>query len=59
MRRISGICVVFLSGLFVSTSTFAQATSGDQDKAGREVKNIVLIHGAWANGSSWGKLIPL
>jgi pimeloyl-ACP methyl ester carboxylesterase len=23
------------------------------------VKNIVLVHGAWANGSSWAKVIPL
>jgi pimeloyl-ACP methyl ester carboxylesterase len=23
------------------------------------VKNIVLVHGAWANGSSWSKVIPL
>jgi pimeloyl-ACP methyl ester carboxylesterase len=23
------------------------------------VKNIVLVHGAWADGSSWSKLIPL
>jgi pimeloyl-ACP methyl ester carboxylesterase len=23
------------------------------------VKNIVLVHGAWANGSSWSKIIPL
>jgi pimeloyl-ACP methyl ester carboxylesterase len=22
------------------------------------VKNIVLVHGAWADGSSWSKLIP-
>jgi pimeloyl-ACP methyl ester carboxylesterase len=21
--------------------------------------NIVLVHGAWADGSSWGKVIPL
>jgi hypothetical protein len=20
--------------------------------------NIVLVHGAWADGSSWGKVIP-
>jgi pimeloyl-ACP methyl ester carboxylesterase len=24
-----------------------------------EVKNVVLVHGAWADGSSWSKLIPL
>lgn len=23
------------------------------------VKNIVLVHGAWADGSSWAKVIPL
>src|ERR1017187_8746872 len=23
------------------------------------VKNIVLVHGAWADGSSWSKIIPL
>jgi len=28
--------------------------------AGQEpVKNIVLVHGAWADGSSWAKIIPL
>jgi pimeloyl-ACP methyl ester carboxylesterase len=25
----------------------------------QSVTNIVLVHGAWANGSSWSKLIPL
>jgi pimeloyl-ACP methyl ester carboxylesterase len=24
-----------------------------------EIKNVVLVHGAWADGSSWSKLIPL
>lgn len=23
------------------------------------VKNVVLVHGAWADGSSWSKIIPL
>ncbi len=23
------------------------------------VKNVVLVHGAWANGSSWSKVVPL
>src|SRR5215469_15395522 len=23
------------------------------------VKNIILVHGAWADGSSWSKVIPL
>jgi len=25
----------------------------------KPLKNIVLVHGAWANGSSWAKIIPL
>ena len=32
---------------------FAQANSP------QGTKNIVLVHGAWADGSSWSKLIPL
>jgi pimeloyl-ACP methyl ester carboxylesterase len=28
-------------------------------KAATQIKNVVLIHGAWADGSSWSKLIPL
>jgi len=26
---------------------------------GNSVRNIVLVHGAWADGSSWAKVIPL
>ena len=26
---------------------------------GAAIKNIVLVHGAWADGSSWSKVIPL
>src|SRR3989449_6387275 len=25
----------------------------------QEVRNIVIVHGAWADGSSWSKVIPL
>ena len=25
----------------------------------QSVKNVVLVHGAWADGSSWSKVIPL
>jgi pimeloyl-ACP methyl ester carboxylesterase len=30
-----------------------------QRTASPEVQNIVLVHGAWADGSSWGTVIPL
>src|SRR6266576_6263338 len=30
-----------------------------QPKGGPTVANIVLVHGAWADGSSWSRVIPL
>jgi hypothetical protein len=34
-----------------------QAT--ERQKANRGVTNIVLVHGAWADGSSWSRVTPL
>jgi len=30
-----------------------------EDRASDGVPNVVLVHGAWADGSSWSKVIPL
>ena len=30
-----------------------------QSKSPQGVRNIVIVHGAWADGSSWSKVIPL
>src|SRR5580704_16604852 len=30
-----------------------------QEKSMSSIKNIVLVHGAWADGSSWSKVLPL
>src|ERR1700733_3218881 len=30
-----------------------------QASAAQGVKTVVLVHGAWANSSSWSKVIPL
>src|SRR5216110_234430 len=30
-----------------------------QAKPPQGVRNIVIVHGAWADGSSWSKVIPL
>ncbi len=30
-----------------------------QPAAPVEARNVVLIHGAWADGSSWAEVIPL
>jgi pimeloyl-ACP methyl ester carboxylesterase len=35
-------------------------SQGIAKAAGQEpIKNVVLVHGAWADGSSWAKIIPL
>jgi len=41
--------------LVTATPTGAMA----QTKPSRGVTNVVLVHGAWADGSSWSKVIPL
>jgi pimeloyl-ACP methyl ester carboxylesterase len=35
------------------------AFSGANDAQTQPVKNIVLVHGAFADGTSWGKVIPI
>lgn len=59
-RRIAGrlgtaarVCAVSVAILITSAPTIARA------QAGQPVKNIVLVHGAFADGSSWAKVIPL
>ena len=47
--------VVALGLLSVTTATSAAR----QERQSRGVTNIVLVHGAWADGSSWSKVIPL
>jgi len=34
-------------------------TTGAAAQMDKTVKNVVLVHGAWADGSSWAKVIPL
>jgi pimeloyl-ACP methyl ester carboxylesterase len=47
--------VVAVALLVAATATGATA----HQKPNRGVTNIVLVHGAWADGSSWSKVIPL
>ena len=42
----------------IALSVAASATLA-ADKEPRGVRNVVLVHGAWADGSSWAKVIPL
>jgi pimeloyl-ACP methyl ester carboxylesterase len=40
-------------------ATGALAVAASTAIAADAVKNVVLVHGAWADGSSWAKVIPL
>ncbi len=50
-RTIFIMVASFLLAIAVATGAAAQTDKG--------VKNVVLVHGAWADGSSWSKVIPL
>src|SRR5262245_19463981 len=54
LRKLTA-AVVSVAMLVVAKATHAT----EQQKQSRGVTNIVLVHGAWADGSSWSKVIPL
>src|SRR5260221_11348912 len=43
--------------LFFALGFSALTIAADRDAT--RVRNVVLVHGAWADGSSWAKVIPL
>jgi len=47
--------LTILAGLFAAPFGIAHAQSAPPVKA----KNVVLVHGAWADGSSWADVIPI
>jgi pimeloyl-ACP methyl ester carboxylesterase len=48
---------IAIAALFVAGALATGAAA--QTNISTAVKNIVLVHGAWADGSSWSKVIPL
>jgi pimeloyl-ACP methyl ester carboxylesterase len=53
MRTISAL-------LLLVCCLVASAASGDAAPAtnGHQIRNVILVHGAWADGSSWSAVIP-
>jgi len=51
--RTLGAAVVAVALLVAATATGAT----EPQKQSRGVTNIVLVHGAWADGSTWSKVI--
>ncbi|CAA9339628.1 MAG: hypothetical protein AVDCRST_MAG56-7849 [uncultured Cytophagales bacterium] len=48
-----------LSALFASVLTLSSTLPARAQSAPAGVKNVVLVHGAFADGSSWAKVIPV
>jgi len=48
------LCLGLPLAAFLPSLAVAQTSNANQ-----AVRNIVLVHGAWANGSSWSPVIPL
>lgn len=49
--------LIAISGVFIAAVASPDVSAQGNPLAG--VKNIVLVHGAWADGSCWSKVIPL
>lgn len=50
---------LLLTAALHSVGYAQQAPESSRDNSNRGVRNIVLVHGAWADGSSWSRVIPL
>ena len=57
MRRVNIAGKATLWGLLALTPMSGKAQTAPAQPL--HVHNIVLVHGAWADGSSWNKIIPL
>jgi pimeloyl-ACP methyl ester carboxylesterase len=53
VRIVAATCTALLAIVVPAVKATAQTQSPT------EVKTVLLIHGAWADGSSWSKVIPL
>jgi pimeloyl-ACP methyl ester carboxylesterase len=46
-------------GVILAVIQIAAQSANAATDAIQPIKNVVLVHGAWADGSSWDKIIPL
>jgi len=51
------IALIAFAGFLLTAVFHTEAAA--QAKSSQGVRNIVIVHGAWADGSSWSKVIPL
>lgn len=53
------IAAAAVAGVLVIGNAFAQDAVATLTPAPVRAENVVLVHGAWADGSSWAKVIPI
>jgi pimeloyl-ACP methyl ester carboxylesterase len=51
-RKLAMVAISMLSAMLIAGEASAQTTKPAQ------ARNVVLVHGAWADGSSWAEVIP-
>ena len=51
------IALIAIAGTLLTAMFHTEAVA--QTKSPQGVRNIVIVHGAWADGSSWSNVIPL
>jgi pimeloyl-ACP methyl ester carboxylesterase len=56
-KRLKNLSTAAVAAALLVAAT--ATTAAEQQKQSHGVANIVLVHGAWADGSSWSKVIPL
>jgi pimeloyl-ACP methyl ester carboxylesterase len=56
---IATLTLIALSGFANAQNENLTQQSGINDAIATNVTNIILVHGAWADGSSWSKVIPI
>ncbi|KAF9151299.1 hypothetical protein BG015_006845 [Linnemannia schmuckeri] len=58
MARLSKSLLLFLSLTLLITTLFTVTDAANKPKPPKKMANIVLVHGAIADGSSWSRVIP-
>jgi pimeloyl-ACP methyl ester carboxylesterase len=58
IREVLSAGLLLMAG-FHNVGYAQQTPESARDSSSRGVKNIVLVHGTWADGSSWSDVIPL
>ena len=56
ISQVYRFALIAIVGVFVAAVFYTGPIA--QTKSPQGVRNIVIVHGAWADGSSWSRVIP-